>query len=167
MTAGLIELSFGLQPRPWADNLVSPVLFSDAFEDIIDRVDPVVEVDPHSTLSGSIRQILKGGSLAYVSCLRRRTDAVDAMRDLACELVRLGYPVSLRSVNSIVKTTTPTFVPDLPTYPWNHSRRHWVESRVNRDIRQKRFPPHELLGLCVSGGTSRVAKRRNFLRLSI
>lgn len=112
MTAGLIELSSGLQPRPWADNLVSPVLFSDAFEDIIDRVDPVVEVDPHSTLSGSIRQILKDRSLAYVSCLRR-TDAVNAMRDLACELVRLGYPVSLRSVNSIAKTTTPTFVPDL------------------------------------------------------
>lgn len=166
VTGDLVDPSNGLTPEHWAHNLTNPVLFSDAFEAITESVDAVVEIGPHSTLSGPIRQILKGRKMAYVSCLKRQVDAVDTMQDLACDIFRLGYPLSLSAVNAMSSTQCPKFVPNLPTYAWNHTKRYWIESRINKDIRHKRFPPHELLGLCVSGGTSLATEWRNFLRLS-
>ncbi|KAI1106150.1 hypothetical protein F4804DRAFT_59666 [Jackrogersella minutella] len=166
VTGGLVDPSDGLTPEHWARNLTNPVLFSDAFEAVAESVDAVVEVGPHSTLSGPIRQILKGRKMPYTTCLKRRVDAVDTMQELACELLRLGYPVSLSAVNAVSKAQGAQFVPDLPTYAWNHTKRYWVESRVNKDIRQKRFPPHELLGLPVSDGSPLQIEWRNFLRLS-
>lgn len=166
VTGNLVEPLTGLSPEHWAQNLTNPVLFSDAFEATVESADAVVEVGPHSTLSGPIRQILKGRKQAYTSCLKRQVDAVDTMQDLACELVRLGYPISLSRVNTMAGVQNPQFVPNLPTYAWNHTKRYWVESRINKDIRQKRFPPHELLGLSISGGTPLATEWRNFLRLS-
>ena len=88
------------------------------------------------------------------------------MQDLVCELLTRGYSVDLKAVNSPVGEETQMFTPNIPTYPWNHSTRYWVESRVNREIRYKKFPPHELLGLPISGGTGPTPTWRNFLRLS-
>lgn len=129
-----------------------------------ESVNVVVEIGPHSTLSGPVRQIFKGRKHTYLSCLKRQVNAVDTMQDVACELLSLGYPVLLSAVNP--RAQPPKFVSNLPTYAWNHGTRYWIESRVNKDIRQKRFPPHELLGLPVSGSTTLVAEWRNFLRLA-
>ncbi|CAJ2514336.1 Uu.00g024550.m01.CDS01 [Anthostomella pinea] len=166
VTGNLLDSPDGLTPEHWVRNLTSPVLFSEAFEAMSGSVDAVVEVGPHGTLAGPIRQILNGRKMPHVSCLKRHTNAVDTMQDLACDLLGLGYPVSLGAVNAVPGSGCTNFVPNLPTYAWNHTRRYWVESRVNRDIRQKRFPPHELLGLPVAGGTPLTAEWRNFLRLS-
>lgn len=162
-----------LTPEHWARNLTSPVLFSDAFEAMCFGADPegpasvdmVVEVGPHGTLAGPIRQILHGRKLEYASCLQRKKNAVETMQNLACELLGRGYAVSLGAVNNPLGAHE-EFVPGLPTYPWNHSTRYWVESRVNKELRHKRFPPHELLGLPISGGNPLVPTWRNFLRLS-
>ncbi|KAK3328388.1 hypothetical protein B0T19DRAFT_475997 [Cercophora scortea] len=166
VTGAIVDSPDTLTPDHWVHNLTSPVLFSDAFDALSKSIDAVVEIGPHSTLSGPIRQILKGRKIGYASCLKRPVDAVETMQDLACELLGLGYPVSLRAVNSAGSEHHLKFVPDLPTYPWNHTSRYWVESRVNKDTRQKRFPPHELLGLPVSGATPLSPEWRNLLRLS-
>ncbi|OIW31561.1 hypothetical protein CONLIGDRAFT_228226 [Coniochaeta ligniaria NRRL 30616] len=101
--------------------------------------------------------------MVYMSCLQRNANAVETIQDVAGELVRLGYAVSSSAINKYPETngeevaTTSNiikFVPGLPPYPWNHSSRYWIESRVNKDIRHKRFPPHELLGMLVSGATT-------------
>ncbi len=174
VTGGFITSPDVLTPEHYVRNLTSPVLFSQAFESMCfgtdgrspARVDAIVKIGPHSTLAGSIRQILQGRKMAYVSCLKRGQDAIDTMQDLAGELLRLGYPVSLAAVNhdESNEATAGSFVPGLPTYPWNHSTSYWVESRVNKDIRHKKFPPHELLGIPVSGMTR--PSWRNFLCLS-
>ena len=158
-----------LTPEHWARNLTNPVRFSQAFESMCRsdaNVDLVVEVGAHSTLAGPIRQILSGRKIPYVPCLKRSTDAVETMQDLVCELMARGYPVDLKAVNSPFGGEKQMFTPNLPTYPWNHSTRYWVESRVNKEIRHKRFPPHELLGLPISGGTGPTPTWRKFLRLS-
>ncbi|KAK1988400.1 type I polyketide synthase [Colletotrichum cereale] len=166
VTGVLVDSPAFLTPEHWTRNLTSPVLFNDAFEAVSKMVDAVVEIGPHSTLSGPIRQILKGNKLPYVSCLKRPVDAVETMQDLASELLGLGYPVLLRAVNGASPATKLRFLPDLPTYPWNHTSRYWVESRVNKDTRIKRFPPHELLGVPVSGTPPLAVEWRNFLRLA-
>ncbi|KAK4062465.1 uncharacterized protein Triagg1_9951 [Trichoderma aggressivum f. europaeum] len=173
VTGGIITSPEALTPDHYVKNLTSPVLFSQAFESMCfgsdgksqAQVDIIVEIGPHSTLAGPIRQILQKRKLAYVSCLKRPVDAVETMQDLAGDLLRSGYPVSLSAINHYESAgTTPNFVPDLPTYPWNHATRYWVESRVNQDIRHKKFPPHELLGLPISGAVT--PSWRNFLRLT-
>ncbi|OTA56670.1 polyketide synthase [Hypoxylon sp. EC38] len=157
VTGEVISSPEGFTPQHWVRNLTSPVLFSQAFENMcfgengIAEVDMIVEVGAHSTLSGPIRQILKGREMPYVSCLHRPVDAVETMQGLACDLLTRGYPVSISAVNF------PTgghhiFLDDLPMYPWNHKRQYWTESRISREIRQGRFAPHELLGSLLPGG---------------
>lgn len=167
---GTIVASDILTPEHWARNLTSPVRFSQAFEEMSvsnAKVDTIVEIGAHSTLASPIRQILNGRKMMYTSCLKRPTNAVETMQDLVCSLVSAGYPVNLKEVNLPPDSEkTPRFVPDLPSYPWNHSTRYWLEPRTNKDTRYKKFPPHELLGLPISGDSSAIPTWRNFLRVS-
>ncbi|KAI5866390.1 hypothetical protein GGS23DRAFT_556890 [Durotheca rogersii] len=167
VTGGVITLDT-LTPEHWALNLLRPVRFSEAFESMYSsdaNVDTVVEVGAHSTLAGPIRQILNGRKVGYVSCLKRSTNAIDTMQDLACELLARGYPVNLKSVNAPLGGEV-HFTPDLPTYPWNHGTRYWMEPRTSRETRFKKYPPHELLGVPISGTTGLTPIWRNFLRIS-
>ncbi|KAK4215356.1 hypothetical protein QBC37DRAFT_459218 [Rhypophila decipiens] len=113
-----------LTPEYYVRNITSPVLFSDAFKAFSHHVDDVVEIGPHSTLSGPIWEILQDGGeeqeIGYMTCLKRPVDAVQTTQDLVCDLLALGYSPSLREVNeSDSKSQRLRFVPDLPTYPWN------------------------------------------------
>ncbi|KAL8714476.1 MAG: hypothetical protein Q9225_006581, partial [Loekoesia sp. 1 TL-2023] len=153
VTGGIISPKV-LTPEHWARNLTNPVRFCQAFESMCRSdadVDTVVEVGAHSALASPIGQILTGRKVAYVPCLKRATDAVETMQDLVCELLARGYPVDLKAVNSPFGREKEMFIHDLPTYPWNHSTRYWMESRVNKELRYQKFPPHELLGLPISG----------------
>jgi acyl transferase domain-containing protein len=162
-----------LAPEHWARNMRHPVLFSQAFDKMCFEeagtfnVDMVVEIGAHSTLVGPIRQILKARNteLPYVSCLKRQYNAVETMQDVACALIAQGYPVNLKAVNSLFGVEG-QLVTDLPSYPWNHTKRFWVEPRISRDQRYKKFPPHELLGTPINGGNALIPTWRNFIRLS-
>ncbi|KAI1372099.1 polyketide synthase [Hypoxylon crocopeplum] len=173
VTGDIITSPNAIAPDHWVRNLTNPVLFSQSFEKMCFgendtlEVDMIVEVGPHGTLSGPIRQILKakGKELPYASCLQRGIDAVETMQTLACDLIGRGYPVSLPAINSPFGEQH-TFVADLPSYAWNHTQRYWVESRVSRQIRQKKFEPHELLGTIFPGNNGLVPLWRNFLRLA-
>jgi acyl transferase domain-containing protein/NADPH:quinone reductase-like Zn-dependent oxidoreductase/ubiquinone/menaquinone biosynthesis C-methylase UbiE len=180
VTGEVVASPVGLGPEHWASNLTDPVLFSQAFDNMCfgtangqahsaaPNVDVIVEVGAHSTLAGPIRQILqeRNTQLPYASCLKRSTDAVTTMQDVACELLLLGYPVDLKAVNSPFEDAKHHFVCDLPSYPWNHTTRYWVEPRISKEQRHKRFPPHELLGSPLNGTNWLTPTWRNFLRLS-
>jgi acyl transferase domain-containing protein/NADPH:quinone reductase-like Zn-dependent oxidoreductase len=177
VTGDTISSPATLVPEHWARNMTHPVLFKQAFENMCFHndtlnIDMIVEIGAHSTLAGPIRQILKARNLElpYVSCLKRSVDAVETMQDVACAVIGRGYPVDIRAVNSPYHTQDQpvenTFVTDLPTYPWNHSKRFWVEPRISKDQRYKKFPPHELLGTPINGGNALIPTWRNFIRLS-
>lgn len=178
VTGDLVASVDTLGAEHWVRNLTNPVLFSQAFESMCftspqskskaDNVDLIVEIGAHSTLAGPIRQILKarGVELPYVSCLQRSVDAMDTMQDLVCVIQSHGYPVDLTAVNAPDGTQGLRFVPNLPSYPWDHSKRYWVESRITKDQKHKRFPPHELLGTLINGSNGRTPTWRTFLRLS-
>jgi acyl transferase domain-containing protein len=173
VTGDKITSPSSLAPEHWARNMTHPVLFSQAFdkmcfeEEGTSNVDMVVEIGAHSTLAGPIRQILKARNteLPYVSCLKRPDNAVETMQDVACALIARGYPVNLKVVNTPFGVEG-QLVTDLPSYPWNHTKRFWVEPRISRDQRYKKFPPHELLGTPINGGNALIPTWRNFIRLS-
>lgn len=172
VTGGLITTPDELTAEHYVNNLTRPVLFNQAFEAMCfgtDRNSPgqvnaIVEIGPHSTLNGPIHQILDGRAMTYLSCLKRNSDAVSTMQDLAATLLHLRYPVDLDAVN---RCTSPAerrpFVHDLPTYPWDHDNSYWIEPRISRETRFGRFSPHEILGTSVPGATT--PSWRNFLRL--
>ncbi|KAF7155819.1 hypothetical protein CNMCM5623_008699 [Aspergillus felis] len=152
-------------PEHWVQSLLQPVQFIDAFIDMIVResltsasnVDVVVEVGPHTALGGPIQEILalpefKDLRILYYGCLVRKTDARQSMQALAASLLQEGYPVDTEAVNfphgreQHVKVLT-----ELPSYPWNHQVKHWVEPRFNRALRERSHQPPDLLGSLVEG----------------
>ncbi|KAL9112783.1 MAG: hypothetical protein Q9227_003086 [Pyrenula ochraceoflavens] len=161
----------------WVNNITNPVRFVEAFESMcfsptadgnssVSNVDAIVEIGPHSTLAGPIRQILNDRKMPYVSVLKRPVDAVKTAQDLVCDLLACGYPLDLSAVNLPFGPEPQYFTSDLPSYPWNHSSRYWVETRISKEMRNKRFPPHELLGSLLAGATGPATIWRNFLRRS-
>ncbi|KAI1134651.1 hypothetical protein F5Y05DRAFT_397761 [Hypoxylon sp. FL0543] len=99
------------------------------------EVDIVVEVGTRSTISSLFCQILKSHEVPHIPCLQESVDAVETMQSLACDLLNRGYPVSISGVNFLTGGYC-TFLHDLPTYPLNHKRRLWTESRMSREAPQ-------------------------------
>ncbi|KAF4904103.1 Highly reducing polyketide synthase gloL [Colletotrichum viniferum] len=129
----------------WVRNVVSPVLFSTAVESVLNdfKSAAFVEIGPHSALAGPIRQILhtKGRVAQYVPTLVRNEDAVSCVLKTAGELWSVGARIELAAV-----TPAGEFLTDLPTYPWHYDEKYWVESRLSRSWRLRKFDHHELLG---------------------
>ena len=56
-------------------------------------------------------------------------------------------------------------IPDLPSYPWDHSESYWYESRLSKDWRFREHGYHGLLGLRVGQSTTFEPSWRNVLTL--
>jgi acyl transferase domain-containing protein/NADPH:quinone reductase-like Zn-dependent oxidoreductase len=170
-------------PDHWVGSLVGAVEFVDAFTDMVlgdlddptgRSIDVILEVGPHTALGGPIREILslpefEGLELPYWGCLVRDEHAGDSMRTAAINLLREGYPLVMSKINLASHTFDdegPRVLTDLPTYPWNHTKRHWQEARVNRAIRERSEPPHELLGMPVPGNDPSSSVWRRVLKVA-
>lgn len=155
-----------------------PVQFVDAFIEMVRgdlstdtaSVDIIVEVGPHAALGGPIREILaleefEGMRLPYYASLVRHAHAVESLQILASNSLREGYPVDMEAVNFPEERSQNVHVlTDLPSYPWNHQTRHWLEPRFNLGLRQRSQRPHELLGSLVPGTNPEAPVWRHILR---
>jgi len=179
-------------PAYWVKNMVQPVEFLGSLTNLClgstssielsngsnaapragsSSVDILLEVGPHATLQGPTRQVLsqpslKGADISYLSCLRRGQDAVSTMHSMVCSLLERGYPVSLDAVNFPQRLDNLQVLTDLPPYPWNHQVSHWVESRVNKTLRNRKFPVHDLLGTLTLDSHRFAQRWRHIIRLS-
>ncbi|KAK7992235.1 polyketide synthase [Apiospora saccharicola] len=160
------ELDSLSTPGHWVDAMMQPVEFEAAFCDMCfepcsvsasgarqQQVDLVMEVGPHGSLSGPIRQIMSlpefktSQTIPYLSCLSRGKDAISTMHLLAAELLQSGYRLNMDAVNfPRGRPQGVRILPNLPTYAWDHQRRHWRDPRENRSHKQKERPPHDLVG---------------------
>uniref|UniRef100_A0A8H7KF45 Carrier domain-containing protein n=1 Tax=Bionectria ochroleuca TaxID=29856 RepID=A0A8H7KF45_BIOOC len=166
------------RPGHWVESLLQPVQFVKAFTDFTlgdsgaPNVDVIVEVGPHTALGGPIQQILalpkfKDFKLPYYGTLVRKMDARDSIQALASNLVLEGYPVDMAAVNfPRGKGQHVKVLVDMPSYPWNHQIRHWVEPRFNKALCQRSETPHDLLGALVDGSNLEAPSWRHTLRAS-
>ncbi|KAL8737325.1 MAG: hypothetical protein Q9181_001781 [Wetmoreana brouardii] len=166
------------QPAHWVDSMVKPVLFVDAFQDMIlgdfdpsgSSVDVIVEVGPHTALGSGIKEIMalpafNALQLPYYGCLVRNTDARYSMQHLAAKLLREGQPLDMAAINFPQKIPPQIGVlTDLPSYPWVHQTRYWQESRFNRAIRNRSQPQHEFLGSVASWANPASPSWRHIVR---
>ncbi|KAK3324348.1 hypothetical protein B0T19DRAFT_464372 [Cercophora scortea] len=136
-----------LDAQYWRSNLESPVLFSTGVRALLEYQganNVLVEIGPHSALSGYVRQILKdfgAESASYLPTLIRQSDGSKALLTTAGHLFAQGLKIRFDAINPAGRVLT-----DLPSYPWNRDAKYWHENRISREFRATEFPHHELLG---------------------
>jgi acyl transferase domain-containing protein/NADPH:quinone reductase-like Zn-dependent oxidoreductase len=150
----------------WRSNLESPVLFHTAVRNIIhaeDLKNPLlVEIGPHSALAGPLRQILQAErkTFEYVHTLSRGRDDTQSMYECIGSLWCHNIPVDFETISPPGRVLT-----DLPAYSWDHSKSYWRESRMSREWRERRFLPHETLGIRLPGTSDLEPTWRNMASL--
>ncbi|KAI8932960.1 hypothetical protein NX059_010429 [Plenodomus lindquistii] len=156
-----------LGPRYWQANLERPVLFKSAISSILQsqvtRNEVLLELGPHSALAGPLRQILTSESskASYVPSLVRRQNSVENLLQAIGKLYTLHVDMDFKSL-----TAGGSCVTDLPSYPWDHSRRYWFESRVSKEWRGNGHPSHSLLGSKLPECTESEPAWRNLLEIN-
>ncbi|KAF2475276.1 putative polyketide synthase [Lindgomyces ingoldianus] len=162
----------------WCQNLTSPVLFSQAIQKMLvdhPKVNIVVEIGPHSTFSGPMRQIFAKANhhqVEYLSTLKRKEDDCTALLKLAGNLWTRNAPIDLKAVTSLeihgkdetILTKRGTLLVDLPPYKWNYTKTLQAEGRHSKEHRFAPNPRHDILGRKVLGTTTLDPVWRNILR---
>lgn len=164
VTGQLAALKSLSTPQYWAGNLVSPVRFSDAVQYLagtgnalplppgIDAVTDILEVGPHSALRRPIRDTLasisggSGSTIRYHCSLNRSQSPASTMASLMGTLWCQGYPISITAANKHDGAARQPFLVDCPPYPFDRSRRYWLESRLSKDLRLRPHSQGHMLG---------------------
>lgn len=159
VTSTFLQEAHEFGPQYWQNNLQKPVVFRQAISTILKAGlgnRPFLEIGPHSTLAGPLKQIFKENGvpeICYTSIFQRGSHAVTSF------LSALGYlhcsgvqNILLRLILEDGASLPPTLLKDLPPYPWD-LRERCYSPRSTRLLREWNFPrsrPHELLGRRVS-----------------
>ncbi|OQE05273.1 hypothetical protein PENVUL_c026G08771 [Penicillium vulpinum] len=159
----------------WSNNMVKPVLFSQAVTYAVAATGPfdmVLEIGPHPALKGPAMQTIQevsGQTLPYTGTLNRGKNDSEALSSaLGALWVALGESVvdfagfEMKAMQK-QNTRTPELIKGLPSYSWDHDRVYWHESRSSTAIRTEKEPFHSLLGVKCPDGTDNELRWRNYL----
>lgn len=166
VTGSLLTEERNLGARYWQDNLESPVRFCEAVTSILQhevgKHAVFLEIGPHSSLAGPLRQIFTQNSSAaqYASAMIRNQNCTESLLTAIGKLHSLKLPVDLESLYP-----NGSCLPDLPRYPWNHEDSYWYEPRVCKEWRFRKNPYHDLLGVRLPESTDIEPMWRNLLHL--
>ena len=172
----------------WVRNMVSPVKFLDTVTNVCTRghksltkssrasgkgfqVNHLLEIGPHAALRAPIKDILttmsKTKGISYGTVLIHEQSALSTALKAAGILHCIGCPVDLKAVNGIQETLADRrMLINLPGYPFNHQKKHWLESRLSKCFRFRKFPRHELLGTQVPDWNPLDARWRHIINLT-
>jgi acyl transferase domain-containing protein/NADPH:quinone reductase-like Zn-dependent oxidoreductase/SAM-dependent methyltransferase len=173
-TGSPIEDAQELGPDYWVNNLVSPVYFEDALwgllqaEDGTATIDVVVELGAHSQLEGPVKQTIqsfKGEDIKYVSALKRKSNAAEALLVCLGHLFGQGINLDLHHANSGFQRALPSLLASAPSYAFDHGNTYWHEGRVSKAYTQRQLLPHELIGNLAIDANSLEPRWRRFLNI--
>lgn len=187
-----ISLAELRKPSYWVANLVSPVRFCESVTELLKEslskptlngctkmksapsalITDILEIGPHAALKGPLanisKQISGRDAITYHSLLRRKSSAAQNALEAAGSLFCQGYEVDLSAVNEARGSNghKPLMLIDLPSYPFNHSKEYWLESRLSKNFRLRPAGRHDLLGVPTADWNKSNATWRNYIRLS-
>ena len=157
----------------WKDNMVNPVLFSQAVEAAFTGESPfdmVIESGPNPSLKGPVLQTLPGlQPSSYTGTLVRGIHSTQAVAQALGNIwSRLGpTAVDLDQYDALMSgAAEKQAVKSLPTYQWDHDRIFWHDSRASRAYRTRRDRPHPLLGSRIMEGIDTEMRWKNMLKPS-
>lgn len=175
VTGKAIPMATIRQPQYWIDNLVSKVKFSEALmaadlwirTDRISSNDPrspcIIELGPHSALQRPVKDTISKPD--YRSALQSGHSSLVTSLHLAGYLHCKGARLNLPAINHVdPRNPSLRMLTTLPEYPFNHSQRHWVESRMSTELRFRKHAQHELLGIPLPTSQKASAKWRNVIK---
>lgn len=168
----------GFGPSYWVSNLVSPVRFTDAVNSAVQFLQGSVnvplnfiEIGPHKTLGGPIRQSLahlqsEGSSYRYIPTLIRGENSRAALLRTGSDLIKACVDIDVDAVArlGLSSDNKAPMLTDLPPYHWDHTNIHWNESRLSREYRFRKHAYHDLLGLRLSSSPNSLPSWRLILR---
>ncbi|KAI1746913.1 reducing type I polyketide synthase [Xylaria castorea] len=175
----IIETEEEIPKSYWMDNLVKPVLFSQGVQLMLETfpdINRIVELGPHASLAGPIRQICQGldkESILYMPTLKRNELDSDQMLRFAGGLWVNDYPIDMSAVISArdcvkgdeeMRSSSGSVLVDLPPYHWTYSGLGLGESRWSKEHREAKEPRHDILGRRLLGSSSLEPVWRNVLR---
>ena len=164
VTCTTMEMAEQFKPEYWQLNLCSPVLFSQAATEVTRHFSNCLflEIGPHSTLAGSLRQICSKAEVpfSYIPSMLKKQHCAATIRSSFGQLFQAGYQVQFDKLIPPGKVLT-----DLPRYPWDHNASYWYEARVSKDWRFRKFGHHSLLGVRVPESTDLEPAWRHVLHL--
>lgn len=164
-----------LKDEYWVNNMVSPVMFSQATETAIAESGPFdigIECGPHPALKGPVLQVIQevlGEQLPYTGLLSRGKNDNEALAE------GLGYLWQALGDNAVdyggvskflaaPDARVPKMLVNLPSYAWDHDRVYIHESRQYAAYRTRPDASHELLGVRFPDGTKEQLRWRNMIR---
>ncbi|KAM0165973.1 hypothetical protein ACHAQE_002074 [Botrytis cinerea] len=168
----------------WVDNLTSPVRFSNALAKICISgslgtqklgikhasmsITDILEIGPHSTLQGPIKALLKKlkVDITYSSCMVRTLPAPNCFAQAMGQLWCHGYKIDVMKTSGSEGMQPRMTLPDLPQYPFDHSKQYWHESRLSKGLRFRKQARLDLLGAPDVNWNPMEARWRNYLRVS-
>ena len=135
----------------------------------------LIELGPHSALEMPLKQIakklkIKEGHIHYNSAIIRKKNGVHSVLNLMGQLFLHGHNVSFADVNHVETADAPgvqgKLLTNLPPYAWTYdSHVLWNEGRQSRELRNRKYGHHDLLGLQMLGGSGIVTTWRNMLKV--
>ncbi|GAB1190868.1 hypothetical protein APSETT444_000033 [Aspergillus pseudonomiae] len=156
----------------WVENMVKPVLFSQAVERSLGschNIGVCIEIGPHPALRGPVLDTLKskGSSGAlYISMLHRGQNDLNAASYAVGSLwERMAERLDMGRFLQNLGNQPLQLIKELPAYPWDHTRRYWRESRVSRRYRLEGTQLHPLLGRRSASEFPNEMSWRNILHL--
>ncbi|OOQ88785.1 fatty acid synthase [Penicillium brasilianum] len=165
----------------WVSNMVSPVKFTTALGKMHaqattdgsgDGILHIIEVGPHSTLQSAIKETLglkkDQPNMKYLSLLKRNDQTLNLLLNTVGSLAVNGYPLDLHKINLASrpqKRRQSQLLVDLPPYSFKHTEKILYESRLSRNLRNRKFPRHDLFGAPVTDWDSNMPRWRHFVRL--
>ena len=188
LSCKIVTLDEIQQSGYWVKNMTSPVRFSAALVQMCSgpgkssktrfganqglvEVNELLEIGPHSAMRGPTKDVLLEvgkESITYDSVMVRGISALDTLLDAVGRLACFGYPVDISEVNSSgMKSAAQMVLPNLPEYPFDHSRSYWHETRYDKEgWRFRKRPRLDLLGSAVSDWNPLDARWRKIIRIS-
>lgn len=163
-----------LGPEYWAKNLISPVLFNQAFSAMYKAIKPkfVVEISPAVTLNRPVQEIMKAiapskatKGLACLPLLKRNTHACTTALEALGEIWARGHPADFSWVWRSKEGFLPQLLVDLPPYPFNHSKTYWFESHLGVALRLRKHGREDLIGAPLAESSPQEPRWRGFFRL--
>ncbi|RYP45619.1 hypothetical protein DL768_008056 [Monosporascus sp. mg162] len=160
-----------LKDMYWNKNMVQPVLFFQAIKSAVQQEEIpyaiAIEIGPHPALKEPMLQSMEAagaGRIPYQGMLQRGGNSIETVSTaLGFIWAHLGQEAIDFEALLSHAALRPTLLKGLPSYPWDHHRIYWHESRISGAYRTMSTPVHELLGTMLPDSTKQELRWRNLI----